>query len=197
MIVDIIFIALIVLGYINGAKKGLVKSVWKLAAWVLTFFLVWILAEPFFEFISKTDIYISFSTMIGDKIMSSYAQDASSVPLFLTKAAISGAETAASVADGISSAVAKTATYIILIILIRVVLGLVLHILEAFSKLPVISFANKLAGGALGAVNTFLVIMIVLAIISVIGIADALALLQSSQIVKYLYNNNLLLSLFI
>ncbi len=197
MIVDIIFVALMVLGYINGAKKGLVKSVWKLAAWVLTFFVVRILAEPFFEFISKTDIYMSFSTMIGDKIMSSYAQDTSSVPLFLTEAAISGAETAASVADGISSAVAKMATYIILIILIRVLLGLVLHILEAFSKLPVISFANKLAGGALGTINTFLVIMIVLAIISVVGITDALALLQSSQIVKYLYNNNLLLSLFI
>lgn len=197
MIVDIIFVALIVLGYINGAKKGLVKSVWKLAAWVLTFFLVWILAQPFFEFISKTDIYMSFSTMIGDKIMSSYTADASSVPLFLAEAATSGAETAANVADGISSVVAKAATYIILIIFIRVALGLVLHILEAFSKLPVISFANKLAGGALGAVNTLLVIMIVLAIISVIGITDVVALLQSSQIVKYLYNNNLLLSLFI
>ena len=197
MIIDIIFIALIVLGYINGAKKGLVKSVWKLAAWVLTFFLVWILAEPFFEFISKTDIYMSFSTMIGEKIMSSYAADASSVPLFLTQAALSGAETAANVADGISYAVAKAATYIILIILIRVALGLVLHILEAFSKLPVISFANKLAGGALGVVNTFLVIMIVLSVISVLGIIDAAAFLQSSQIVKYLYNNNLLLSLFI
>ena len=46
IILDIIALAVIVLAILNGRKKGFVKMVWRVAAWILTLVLVMALLTP-------------------------------------------------------------------------------------------------------------------------------------------------------
>jgi len=195
MIVDIIFIALIVFGYIMGAKKGFIKSVWKIAAWILTIFLVWMLSAPFSEFVSQTDMYAAISQSIGEKVADIYVSEAPALPVIFGEAAKNAA--AENAGNQIASLATEALTYIALIILIRVLLGVVFRVLNIVAKLPLVSFTNKVAGGAMGVINVMFIVLIVLSVISVVGIRGAVMAIQSSEIVKYIYDNNFILKLFI
>lgn len=195
MIIDIIFVALVVLGYIMGAKKGFIKSVWKIAAWVLTIFLVWMLSAPFSEFVSQTDMYAAINSSIGEKVANIYASEAPALPPIFGEAAQMAA--AENTGNQIASLATTALTYIALIILIRVLLGIVFRVLNIVSKLPLVSFTNKIAGGAMGVINVMFIVLIVLSVISVVGIRGAVMAIQSSEIVKYIYDNNIILKLFI
>lgn len=185
MITDIIFTALLIFSYVMGARKGFFKSVWRIAAWAITILLVWLFAAPLTEYISQTDIYFSMQEAIGQKLSQSNGEAQ------LLPAAFYG-----SVNENAASLIARAAVYIILVIAIRFLMGILFFVLNGISKLPIISFTNRLAGGALGIVNYFFIVTAVLAVIAIAGLTDIASAIQTSTIVKYLYNNNILLQLF-
>ena len=58
---------------------------------------------------------------------------------------------------------------------------------------------NKLAGGILGAVNILFVVFVLLALTALFAPSESglFELIDSSYVVKYLYNYNILLQIFI
>ena len=81
-------------------------------------------------------------------------------------------------------------------LIIRILLWLVFNVLNVASKLPVIKGANKLLGGIAGVLGTMFVIYLVCAFISFFASnAGVIEVINSSYIVKYFYNNNILLQL--
>ena len=197
MILDIILVALVVLCYITGAKKGLVKSIWKTAAWILTIALVWVFANPFLQFASQTQIYQKLNIAVNEKIVSTYQSEMPDMPEYMEIVAEESNEAAQNAATAASDVISNVCVYIVLFVLIRLLIGLVLGVLDMLAKLPVISFTNSLAGGLLGVVNVMFVIEIILALLSVFAIREATVVIESSQVVKYLYDNNILLKFFI
>ncbi len=191
MIADIIFLALIILGAAHGAKRGLIKSVWGIGAWIVTIILVKMMAEPVTELISNTSLYLSVKDAMFEKISQQGTENLAFIPQSLIT---STTEDTVSV---LAEIIARASSYIILIVVIRVLLGVVFGIVNAISKLPVISSVNKITGAIIGVVNVFIISTVVLAIIAVVGVEAVANAIQDSSIVKYLYNNNILLNLFI
>ncbi len=191
MIIDIIFIAILATGAYLGAKKGLIKSVWSIGAWILTIILVKMMAEPVCEIISNTSLYISLRNSIFDKI----SQKGIESFAFIGQSVIT--DMAGDAVGALSDIIARALSYIILIIAIRLLLSVVFVVVDLLSKLPIISGANKLTGAVIGVVNALIISVVILSLISVLGIDFAILGIQDSVIVKYLYNNNILLNLFI
>ena len=191
MIIDIIFIAILAIGAYLGAKKGLIKSVWGMGAWILTIILVKMMAEPVCEIISNTSLYIS----LRDSIFSKISQKGIESFAFVGQNLIT--DVAGDAVSALSDIIARALSYIILIIAIRLLLSVVFIVVDLLSKLPVISGVNKLTGTVIGILNAFIISMVLLSLISVLGINFAVLSIHDSVIVKYLYNNNILLNLFI
>lgn len=191
MIADIIFLALIIFGAVRGSKKGLIKSIWGIGAWIVTIILVKMMAEPVTELISNTSLYLSVKDAMFEKISQQGIENLAFIPQSLIT---STTEDTVSV---LAEIIARASSYLILIVVIRVLLGVVFVVVNAISKLPVISSVNKITGAITGVVNVFIISSVVLAIIAVVGVEAVANAIQDSSIVKYLYNNNILLNLFI
>lgn len=88
---------------------------------------------------------------------------------------------------------------VILFILIKLLLFIVYRILAALSKLPIINGTNKFLGFLTGVINALFVIYIICAIVSFVATdnADVYRMVSETYIVKYFYNYNILLELFI
>lgn len=220
MVLDLIVAAIILLAFIINLKKGLVKSVWKIAALILTIVLVIALKTPTVNYLAGTElanrIYSSVSESLSVKLENP-ASDIeeskdNSVPQYIMSEMIKTVD-ADSIYDNINSSIEKGTdelarrltmltlkiiTIVGLFILIRVLLMIVFMILDGASKLPVIGQANALMGGIFGVINALAIIYIVCAIISLLPVnSDVYDLINQSYIVKYFYNYNILLQLII
>ena len=211
LILDIILVALLIMAYIMGRKKGFVKSVWKIAALAITVMSVIFLKDPAVEFVSGTkaaaDIYETISAKIalppggGVNIAESLH-----LPAFMQPQIDAGLEAAQSAATAVNDAAAYSLTRIIILIavcialfvLIRLLLMGVYYILNGLTKAPVLKSVNRFAGGLLSIVNMAFIVFLALALFTIFAPADSFLYdaIEKSYIVKYFYNYNILLQLF-
>ena len=81
-------------------------------------------------------------------------------------------------------------TFVLLSILLRIAVGL----LDGLFRLPILSFVNRLAGGAIGAVQGLFILWIFFLIIFLIWNTEigtqALAMIQENPVTNWLYNCN-------
>lgn len=211
LILDIILAALLIFAYIYGRSKGLLKSIWKIAALALTVILVIVLKNPAVEFVTGTrassDIYQSISAKIrlpqggGVNITESLH-----LPEFMQPQIDAGMETAQNAATAVNDAAALSLTKIVILIgvcialfiIIRLLLMAVYMILSALTKAPVIKGANRFAGGLLSVVNMAFIIFLALSLFTMFAPRGSFlyGAIDKSYLVKYFYNYNILLQLF-
>lgn len=211
LILDIALAALLILAYIFGRKKGLLKSVWKIAALVLTVAAVLLLKNPAIEFISGTRAASGIYQSIADKVHLPQGggvniTESLHLPEFMQPQIDAGIESMQSTASAVNDAAAMSLTKIIILIavcialfiIIRLLLAGVYYILNGLTKAPVIKGANRLAGGLLGMVNMVFIIFLALALFTMFAPGDSFLFeaIDKSYLVKYFYNYNILLQLF-
>ena len=210
-ITDIIFIAILILAFIYGHNKGLVKSVWKIAALIITIFLVMTLKDPATEFVSRTPLAENLEHSLSEVITVppgggvNIAQTLN-LPEFMQHNIQVATGTAAETAEAIKNAATKSLAGTILVIgvcvalfiLIRLVLMAVFMIINGLTKVPLVKGANKFLGGLFGMINIVFIVMLALAIFTMVAPADNFMYeaIDKSYIIKFLYNNNLLLRIF-
>ncbi len=87
---------------------------------------------------------------------------------------------------------------VLLFILIKLLLFMVYHILSAMTKVPLIRGTNRFLGMLAGLLNSLFIIYIICAIISFIATdnSSVYKMIEETYIVKYFYNYNILLQLF-
>ncbi|MCD8391588.1 MAG: CvpA family protein [Firmicutes bacterium] len=87
---------------------------------------------------------------------------------------------------------------VVLFILIKLAFFILYRILSALTKLPVIHGTNKLLGAATGAATALIAVYIITAILSFIAAdnPDVYEMVNQTYIVKFFYNYNILLNLF-
>lgn len=218
MILDLIVVGVIVLAFIISARKGLIKSVWKIAALIITIALVMVLKTPTVNYLSETKLYdkihtsISFRLSLDDYLSITENEEKTVdegderffVPEFIVNNMIKSGEMEHILAidDGPFLLIRKLTDWVIqiiatvgLFIIIRIFLMAAFMILDGMSKLPLINQANTLLGGLLGAVNMIAVLYIACALLSLFAESEVIGLINQSYIVKYFYNNNILLQL--
>lgn len=207
MILDIILIALLVLAFFIGYKKGFVKSVWKITALILTIVLILILKTPAVKFLSGTNLAVTINTKISESLPQGGGVNIAqtlNLPEFLQGEVDSQITTAQGlpISDTVNSSLTSLFITIIacvgLFIIIRLILAAVFMIITAVTELPLIKGVNKLVGGLLGAVNILFIVYLLLAVMSLFASADNMLFeeINNTQLVKYLYNYNILLQLF-
>ena len=228
VILDAVLVLALIASTVLGARRGLLKTVWKMGAWMIVIVCVMTLKTPFTSMLAQTsaaaDLYNSVTEKItpvftdnlyaGEVTNEQKADIAQTLHLpqivvsqvlkdYDAQAVISGTTTAVNRAvDNIARAITMTiigfVAAVVLFILVKLALFIVYEILNAFSKLPVINTANHTLGALWGFISMTLVIWIVCAIVS-FAAADNAAVYQmitETYVVKYFYNYNILLQLF-
>lgn len=196
----VILDALLLIGFITsfflGLSRGLIKSVWKVGALVLTIVLIIVLKTPFTNMLAQTDAAGRIYASVSDKITPIFEDSIYNGKLFTpqtdelsntlhlpkividqvlddydAQALVSGtSSTITRAIDNISRSVTMTIlgfiAAVILFILVKLLLWIVYKILNAVSKLPIINGANKMLGAVIGVLNMLFVVYIICAIVS-------------------------------
>ncbi len=211
IILDIILLTLLVISFIIGYKRGFIKSIWKITALVITIVLVMALKTPAENMLKGTQMAEGIHNSISEKVRIPQGggvniAETLNLPEFMQSAVntrLNGEEgvvtslnlTAAQVITGISITIIACVG---LFVIIRLILMAAYIIISGTAKLPVIRGVNKFIGGIFGAVNMVFIIFLLLAIVSLYASADnkLFEMINDSYIVKYFYNYNILLKLF-
>lgn len=208
-VLDIILIALIVISFVVGHRRGFVKAVWKLVALAVTIVLVMVLKQPAIDFLSGTEFAEAVNTKITESIQIPQGGGVNvaenlNLPEFMQSSVNEQIEQ--SVVTNMNETVTSSLTNVFitiiacvaLFIIIRLLLMAVFMIINGVTKLPVIKGVNKLLGAVFMSVNTVFVIFLLLALVSLFAPADSelFEMINNTYVVKYFYNYNILLQLF-
>lgn len=177
MIMEIIILAIVVLMFIIGYKRGFIKSVFDLFSVFLSWVLAWLLYPTISSFLIKTPIFntvkdfigknLTFNAEEGAQTLSSYI---SNLPEFLSKSLMStAADASVEILNSIENTLAVLAVNIISIILIFIAVRIFMFLMKIFSEkindIILIGSLNKFLGGILGAIQgVFIVYLVVFAI---------------------------------
>ncbi len=105
------------------------------------------------------------------------------------------------ICDAVTLCVMKILSVVLLFILVRIFVFLILKLMESLFGLPGLKTVNKTLGALVGVFNAVLAVYILCAAISLLAPMETLPKIQSTVdstlLLKYFYNNNVLLSLFV
>ncbi len=103
--------------------------------------------------------------------------------------------------DTVTEVILKIASIILLFLAVRLGVFLLLRLLDIIFKLPLLSGVNSFMGMIVGALNGLLIVYILCAILTLLAPTESLSVIgdvvDKTLIVKYFYDNNLLIELFI
>lgn len=211
IIFDIILVAVIVISTWLAAKKGIFKSIYKLSSIILTIIAVLLLSEPVGNMIESSGLGIKIDQMVytgliadkeydselGKMVSTGEEKNISGLPAFVNDAVETAAENA--IVPAVSEIVKKLVCAIIIYLLAKLLLFLIFLVIDGMFKLPLLKSASKLLGAVAGLISGLLIVYILCGIASLNVQNSALIreVVDGTYIVKYFYDQNLLMNLFI
>ncbi len=211
MILDIILGLIILAAAVYGYRRGFIKSIWGIAAWGITIAAVYAAINPTIELLNDTktavNINNSIYTAVADKLTADNnlsLSQATGLPEWAVKGVSlndvidNGVEiTAHTAADTITDTVIKIIASVGLFIIIRAVLGILFGIINAVFHLPLLNGANRLLGAALSVVGAMIIVYIAAAAAAMFANPSIYEHIEKTYIVKEIFDNNILMKLFI
>ena len=140
MIVTVIIIFLLISGWVNGLRRGFILQVFHLAKMLGSLFIAWYFYGDLASHLAKVIPAPSAGGSLG--------MIQSILP--------------------VESAFYNIIAFVIVYIVARIVLGMIARTLDGFARLPLLNSVNKLLGGLLGFVQTYVIVFIVIVILTVI-----------------------------
>lgn len=105
------------------------------------------------------------------------------------------------ITDAVTLMILKVISVILLALLVKIFVFLLLKLLEGLFELPGLKLLNRLLGAGLGIINALLLIYIICGAVSLFAPSEKLVIIEetvkNTYILKYFYENNLLMTLFI
>lgn len=210
IIIDIVVIAILALSIFWGYKRGLIKVIFNLCAFLVALILTFILYKPVASFvIQNTDLYDNIKQVVLENGITEKKEDVidnnAGVDKYIEKYtynAITEAKNDAvkSAADTIALNAVNVMVSIVLFIVIRILLIFARFLVEALAELPIVKQFNELGGALYGAITGLITIYAILAIVffivSINGFEYINEAIDMSIITKYLYGNNIILNIF-
>jgi len=211
MILDIVLIAVILIGVFIGYKKGFVKVAIKLGTFALSIILAFLLQSSVAEFIGESlGINNTVHTAVENKLTDFSSNNEESqrkkvnIPVLeKTISEINSAnedkkiEIISDWSNKITDFVVNGISFITIFIVVSVLMGIIGLILGTVVKLPVLKTLNGTLGAGIEFVLMMLRISILLSIIyflSPLNILTAVTdYINTSCIIKWLYENNIII----
>ena len=220
IVADIVVIAIILISISHGYRRGLSLLVYQAVALILTIILVIALCKPVTnwvvanteldEFISKhveTVVEDTFDGINEGELIE--LEDSNMSEAIAKKINTYIAEAKENSKGSISSYVAKNLSHFVvsglvilgLAIIIRIASMLIRVAVSIIASLPFIKTIDKSGGFVFGLIRGFAIVYLLLAFVSLVSplMADATltGMIKNSNICSTLYNNNILLNMFI
>lgn len=201
LIADIVVSVIIIAAYVIGSRRGLVKTVWNAVSWIAAVVAVFLLIQPAVEVVQKTPIADNLNakiyTMMQEKPEESIQRE-SAMPKFMTENTDIIDSISEKTAEDITALALKIAVGLSLFIIMKLVLLILFAVINAISRLPFVNSTNKLLGGLLGVINIMFVIYALCAAITLMtDNEEILGIINSSYVIKYFYDNNILMQLML
>ena len=201
LIADIVVSVIIIAAYVIGSRRGLVKTVWNAVSWIAAVAAVFLLIQPAVEVVQKTPIADNLNakiyTIMQEKPEESIQRE-SAMPKFMTKNTDIIDSISEKTAEDITALVLKIAVGLSLFIIMKLVLLILFAVINAISRLPFVNSTNKLLGGLLGVINIMFVIYALCAAITLMtDNEEIIGIINSSYVIKYFYDNNILMQLML
>lgn len=206
LILDIGCLILIWVIAARGYKKGLVKGFFGVLSFALSGIVTAIIYKPASEYILSIDLVSEKVVAVGEKIsgiLSQSQQDAASdLPMWFSEAALSAAETAnVAIANSVTSILVSVFCIVVVYLLVKLAFRLLEGVLDIIMRFPILSLVNRAGGMVCGIITSVVVLWIVLACVVLFAGTDFFESvnqsIQATSLVKYFYNNNLLIKLII
>jgi len=209
LVLDAILVLIFILTMVSMARKGLVKSVYRLSSAIITIILVMVLIEPVSVVLEESQagamIYRSISEQINTGSDEATGIDAESVWDMPEYIKVSGE--ISQVKDSAISAATHSITGIIikiiaavgLFVIIRLLLALIFLFLEGVVKLPVLKGVNAFAGILAALMSVLIATYLICAVISLdTPMFDPLkSIISDTKLIRMFYDYNILMSMFI
>lgn len=202
-ITGVISVIIIALFMIIGVKNGLIKQIFDLFAFFITWALTWILYPYLASVLLKTPVYDFVSGWLimtlnnNDLISASLPEFFSDLPLFIKDSIVISSKQAfenviSSTAEALSVLTVNILSIIILFIALRILSSIIKKIGKNINKIILIGPFNMLLGGAFGVLKGVFIVYIALMIISFLpttGLYERVSKdFQSSYIINIMVN---------
>ena len=162
ILIDIIFIAIILLSAFLGYKKGLVNMASKLFAGILAIIITLILYQPVSNAIIKnTPLQTKIENIIIEKTQTENQGENSNVINELSQNMIKEQ------AKNISINVVHAITMIGIFLLVKIILSIVFALINGIANLPILKQFNEVGGIAYGLVRGAIISVICIALLGV------------------------------
>lgn len=222
-LLDLALIAIVVISVMIAKKRGFIKSSDTIISLIISALLIVTLLEPFTSFLVKSPLGKTISDKISfrieqkadDEFVIEDEQSAKDfgidlgLPVFMTNMVGDKIEDIDNMKDDIitamseavTEAVLKVVAIIVLFILVKIGVFFLIKLLDVAFKLPLLNDINKILGIVVGAINGVLAVYMLCAALALFAPSESMDTLKvaidNSILVKYFYNNNLLIDLFI
>lgn len=218
IILDLVLIGIVLLSTFLGYKKGLIGVAFKIVSFVIAVVITLILFIPVSNFIvDNTDwdekletaivTTLSNSNIEENKELKEEETNLPNVAVNYINSTIKDtiATTQNNVVEAVSRDLAiniiKIGTMVVLFIIARIALLFAKAIMEGIAELPIIKQFNE-AGGILygilrGILVIYLLLLIVSLIVPVLNNQAILEVIEKTILCKFMYNNNILLGIFL
>ena len=199
LFLDIFLLAIIILNIIIGYKRGLIKAIVSICAFLIAIIVSLLLYKPISNIIINNT---SIDDQIKELIINNNTQNEENKEE-LTNQESSAIEKYISNKIKDTEEEAKTKTIEIVaetvsIKAIQILTAIIIFILDAISELPIIKQFNQIGGITYGIIKSIIIIYLILTIlfvvISINGNGIISRTIEESYVTKYLYENNIIVN---
>ena len=186
MIFDILLIAFLAFFAWRGKRKGLVAGILGFFSVIISYIVSAAVSKPLFEAFKETDAYVSLLQK-AEKLMPENSA--------MAEGGIFGSvisETQEMMVSRVAEFVGSILISVLVFIAVLIVLKVVIRLLNSVLRLPGLNFLNKTGGLILGTATGFLMVYVILAAWGVFTLFKMPEGLETSQLLKSMFENNLL-----
>lgn len=196
-LITIIYVFILIFGFIRGFKQGIIKKVLSLGTIIFSIIATKYLTPIVANMIkSATNCEATLTDFLYKLFESSSAFD--KLEVMADKRMLDTGKIGSSIKDGLCTNIANSlinlACAIVIFIIIFFCIKLIINILDIINDIPILGQINKLLGGALAIFEVVLVTWILFAVLKVVEDAPQLSVvvenIEKSPILSALYKNN-------
>lgn len=207
IILDLIILAIFILSVIFGYKKGLIKVIFNLCAFVISLIITLILYTPVTNWIMKNTEFdenikntIIENGIIEEADRTDSEEEQNYIQKYVNDVVVDTTNNVVEESAGIiAEKVVAIVVAILLFIVVRIIMILLKFVIGGIANLPIIKQFDKLGGTIYGILVGLLIIYIILAImffiVSINNNETILNLINTSIISKVLYAHNIILNI--
>jgi len=202
--IDILTAAVFILFIIIGYKKGLLRSLYGIAALAASIIIAYLLYPYIKDIISGSVIGSSIRDLVRTKYVEpgvlSKSLDASDLPDYMRSMVSTGRVGLENALTGfVSNLVLNLISFLVVFLITRILISVVGQILHIISRLPLIRLFDRAGGVIFGTVEALFVLYLVFAVVYAVAPLrenpTTKAYISESTLTKTMYENNPLVKL--